>query len=368
MKCYQGKINLNFINIIIIVILFMNISVFKVKAEETYNKDEIQSSIQKIFSDRNKAILDGNIKLVENIYDKNTKYGTWAYEYEEKKMKYIKNWAGKQSIKFIDITPKVVVKKIREKGDNKLSVNLICSTQYRYSYVDTPKDITVFRIGTSHILNIVKRNDKWIITKEWYKDPFADSLKINNLKVDSIKKFILSHTAKDISNISDRRKRAIEYADRYCGLASEEKFGYTYNKKYRNYNSQGGDCANFASQILFEGGRFRKNHTWSYDKKGATRSWLNADGFKDYMIYSGRASVVAHGSYEKVYKDSYELLPGDFVAYEKKGDIMHISTVTDLDSKGYALVTCHNTDRDKVPWDLGWNDKNIKFWIIRVHY
>ncbi len=63
---------------------------------------------------------------------------------------------------------------------------------------------------------------------------------------------------------------------------------------------------------------------------------------------------------KNVYKDSYELLPGDFVAYEKKGDIMHISTVTGLDSKGYALVTCHNTDRDKVPWDLGWNDKNYK--------
>ncbi len=36
------------------------------------------------------------------------------------------------------------------------------------------------------------------------------------------------------------------------------------------------------------------------------------------MIYSGRASVIAHGDYEKVYKASYKLLPGDFVAYEKK--------------------------------------------------
>ncbi|EKN42640.1 hypothetical protein CFSAN001627_05472, partial [Clostridium botulinum CFSAN001627] len=76
--------------------------------------------------------------------------------------------------------------------------------------------------------------------------------------------------------------------------------------------------ANFASQILFEGGKFRKNSTWNYDSKGATRAWVNADGFKDYMIYSGRASVIAHGDYEKVYKASYKLLPGDFVAYEKK--------------------------------------------------
>ena len=86
------------------------------------------------------------------------------------------------------------------------------------------------------------------------------------------------------------------------------------------------------------------------------------------MIYSGRASIIAYGSYEKVYKASYKLLPGDFVAYEKKNDITHISVVTGADSKGYSLVTCHNSDRNKVPWDLGWSDKNIRFWLIRVNY
>lgn len=367
MKFSLMKIGIRFTNIILLLIVTINLAAFKVKGEEIYTKDEVQTEIQKIFTDRNNAILEGNLKLVENIYDKNTKYGTWAYEYEEKKMKYIKNWEEKQGIKFKDITPKVVVKRIRNNGD-KLSVNLICSTQYRYSYKDSPDSINVFRIGTSHVLNIVKRDNRWIITKEWYKDPFADSLKINNLKVDSIKNYIMTQTARDISTINDRRKSAVEYADKYCGTASEEEYGLKYNKKYRNYNSQGGDCANFASQILFEGGKFRKNGAWSYDRNGATRAWLNADGFKDYMIYSGRASVIAHGSYEKVYKVSYKLLPGDFVAYEKKGDITHISMVTGIDSKGYALVTCHNTDRDKVPWDLGWNDKNIKFWIVRVNY
>ncbi|MGO0943805.1 amidase domain-containing protein, partial [Clostridioides difficile] len=42
----------------------------------------------------------------------------------------------------------------------------------------------------------------------------------------------------------------------------------------------------------------------------------------------------------------------------KKGRITHVSTVTGLDSRGYPLVTCHNTDRMLVPWDLGWSDKS----------
>ena len=137
---------------------------------------------------------------------------------------------------------------------------------------------------------------------------------------------------------------------------------------YRNFNPEGGDCANFASQILHEGGKFKKNGSWNYDKGSATGPWVNADKFTSYMIYSGRASVIAKGSYDKVYKESYKLLPGDFIAYEKKGDITHISTVTGVDSKGYTLVTCHNTDRNDVPWDLGWSDKKMKFWLVRVNY
>jgi ABC-type uncharacterized transport system permease subunit len=47
---------------------------------------------------------------------------------------------------------------------------------------------------------------------------------------------------------------------------------------------------------------------------------------------------------------------------------VHIAVVTGADSKGYALVNCHNADRFKVPWDLGWSDKGITFRLIRVHY
>ena len=140
-----------------------------------------------------------------------------------------------------------------------------------------------------------------------------------------------------------------------------------YNKKYKNYNGLGGDCANFASQVLYEGGKFKKTGSWNYEKDGS-RAWVNAQGFKDYLIYSGRGSLIVHGTYDKVLKLSYKLLPGDIVGYEKKGKVIHVSVVTGADSRGYSLVNCHNTDRFKVPWDLGWSDKGIKFWLIRVNY
>lgn len=357
-----------FLQIMVITLFIFLICPFcRPKGEEISTKEEVANSIQDIFQNRNRAILNGDLKLIEDNYDRSTKYGKWAYEHEEQKMKYLKNWGEKQGVKFTEIMPEVMINRIRGK-DDKYSVNLICSTKYSYIYEDDPIKVNSCKIGTSHVLNISKKGNNWVISKEWYKDPFADSLNLGNLKVDAINQYIKSQQSRDFSNMNNRRKGAVKYADRYCGIASDKEYGYSYNRKYRNYNSRGGDCANFASQILHEGGKFRKNSGWSYDGSGATRSWLNADGFKSYMIYSGRASLVAHGSYEKVYKASYKLLPGDFVAYEKKGDITHISVVTGADSKGYSLVSCHNTDRNRVPWDLGWSDKNIKFWLVHVNY
>ncbi|MFL0269904.1 amidase domain-containing protein [Candidatus Clostridium radicumherbarum] len=351
----------------IFIILIQFINKYKALADEGFTKADASKAIEQIYEHRNKALINGDLEFIESIYDRNTLYGTWAYEHEIKKSKYITNWSEKQGVKFLEINPKVIIKKITGKGYN-FSAYLLCSTEYKYSYENESNIINSFKIGTSHVINLTNKNNNWKISKEWYKDPFADSLNINSLKADDIKQFILNNGIRDFGGLNKRRVDVIDYAEKYCGAASEERYGFKYNNKYRDFNSLGGDCANFASQMLFEGGKFKKNGAWNYERGTGSRAWLNADGFKSYMLYSGRASLIAYGSYEKVVKASYKLLPGDFIAYEKKGDITHISVVTGADSKGYSLVSCHNTDRNKVPWDLGWSDKNIKFWLVRVHY
>jgi len=333
----------------------------------TVADSEISEYVRNIFINRNKAILDKNLELIKSIYDTKSKYGKWAYEYEERKVKYLNNWAEKQGVKFTEIIPCVIIRRSRA-GNEQYSFNIMCSTEYKYVYENAPGVVNSSRIGTYHSLQLTKKDDKWVITKEWYTDPFADSLNLENIKAEDIKKHIISQELRDVSNISDRRKNAVNYAFKYCGAAALPNYGYKYNRKYRDFNPEGGDCANFASQVLHEGGGFKKNSTWNYDKGSATGPWVNADKFVSYMLHSGRASVIAHGNYEKVYKASYKLMPGDFVAYEKKGDITHISIVTGVDSKGYPLVTCHNTDRNNVPWDLGWSNKKIKFWLVRMNY
>lgn len=323
--------------------------------------------LENLFDYRNKAILDRNESILKDLYDTDIKFGLWAYEHEVKKMQYLENWSAKQGVKFNDIKTKVKLKKMREREKNLYGIICDVSTEYKYSYENEPQKENMFRIGTYHYLHVKIKDDKYIITKEWYTDPFADSLNLENIKSDDIKNYIVNHNPIEVQ-LTNEVKKGIDYAHRYCGAAANEEHGLRYNPNYKDFNADGGDCANFASQILYESGRFKKNDTWNYENGNGTKAWVNAQGFKNYMIYSGRGTYIAKGSYEEVFKDAYNLRPGDFVGYEKKGRITHVSTVTGMDTKGYPLVTCHNTDRLLVPWDLGWSDKTIRFHLIKVNY
>lgn len=327
--------------------------------------EEFTRYLEEIIRIRDKAMLENDIEGIKPLYNVKTRLGIYAFEHEQKKIKYLHNWAEKQGVNFLDIDTFIKVRWVKEQG-NKVTVNFSAITEYTYEYINMPDTPNRFRIATYHVLDLVNDMDNWRITKEWYTDPFADSLNADTLKAEDNKAFILSQGPRDFSNLNPRRIKAVEYADLYCGASDNEEYYFRYNKAYKNYNSLGGDCANFASQVLHEGG-FKKTGSWNYQKDGS-RAWVNAQGFKDYLLYSGRGSLIVHGTYDKVLKLSYRLLPGDVIAYEKKGKVVHISVVTGADSRGYTLVNCHNTDRFKVPWDLGWSDKGIKFWLIRVNY
>ena len=335
--------------------------------EDDQIKQQYQLLLQNLFDYRNKAILEQNEEILKELYDTDKKTGLWAYEHEVEKMKYLKNWSSKQGVTFNDIKTKVKIRKVKEKETDLYGIICNVATDYNYSY-ENEKDVkNIFRIGTEHYLNVKIKDNQYIITKEWYTDPFADSLNLENIKSDYIRSYILAQQKPDIQ-LTQEQQKAIDYAHRYCGVSTEEEYEFKFNREYKNFNPDGGDCANFASQIMYESGRFKKNSIWNYNNRDGTKAWVNAQGFKNYILNSGRGSLICKGSYEETYKESYNLRPGDFVAYEKGGRITHVSTVTGMDSKGYPLVTCHNTDRLLVPWDLGWSNKTIRFHLIRVHY
>ncbi len=337
------------------------------KSQKELTEEECILILQNLFDTRNNLILKKDPENIKSLYETDKNAGRWAYEHEINKMKYLENWSHKQGVKFNEINTKIRLRKINKKKENLYEVICSTSTTYKYSYENQSDISNSCKIGTNHYLNIKYIDGEYIIAKEWYEDPFADSLNLENIKSDDTRNFILSQEKKNF-DLTKEQQIGIEYAHRYCGVSEEEEYDFKFNKEYKNFNPEGGDCANFASQIMFASGRFKKNSVWNYEDRSGTKAWVNAQGFTNYILNSGRGSLISKGSYKDIYKVAYNMRPGDFVAYEKGGRITHVSTVTGTDSKGYPLVTCHNTDRLLVPWDLGWSNQNIKFHLIRVHY
>ncbi|MFW5981470.1 MAG: amidase domain-containing protein, partial [bacterium] len=277
--------------------------------------------MQQIFDTRNETILKENREVLKSLYNTDLRNGLWAFEHELKKTRYLHEWSKKQSIKFSKIQSHIIIRNSSNKNDG-YSLNLLVNTEYLYNYIDTPEINNSFRIGTYHSLDIMPDGDEWLITREWYTDPFADSLNSDDLENTEILKIINNTELNDLSQIPQKRIEAVKYLDKYSGAASLPEYGYKYNSDYRNYNYLGGDCANFASQMLYEAGNFTKNGTWNYYRGSGSKAWVNANAFNNHILYNGRGTRIARGSYSEVLKASYKLLPGDYIAYEKKGKVV----------------------------------------------
>lgn len=362
------KLKINKLKLLLLFILYIT-TMFTIINQNTQvlasTNDEIVTILQEFFVNKNNCILSRDIEQLESFYDLDSKISKWAYETEVQKINYLDNWSSKQGVTFNNIESNIKVNNVKNKGKDVYSIICSVSTEVTYNYLNDSNENT-FALASVHYLDFKKENDNLIILKEWYADPLADRLDLKKIKGDVIQEFILAQKRPDFI-LSERQEKAMNYAHSYCG-ASLNGDDFKYNPNYKDFNAQGGDCANFASQILHEGG-FKKNSVWNYSSGSGTKAWVNAQAFKNYMVSSGRANYITKaGKYEKVYKDAFKLRPGDFVAYESKGKITHISTVTGLDSKGYPLVTCHNADRLLVPYDLGWSNSNIIFHLIHVNY
>ncbi|ONI44813.1 amidase domain-containing protein [Candidatus Epulonipiscioides gigas] len=322
--------------------------------------------LPEIIKNRNEYVLNENYDKLETLYDTEIKVSRYAFEHESIKTKYLKNWAKKQGVTFNNIFSDIKIRKVRDRSDGLYGMTCNICTTYSYSYNNEPDKINTFSLGTSHYINLqAKGNNEYKIVKEWYTDPFSDSLEMKSKEPLEHTQFLeFQKPPEFIPN--ETLQKAIEYAHAYCGIGEGENM-FKYNKNYMDCNPLGGDCANFASQIMYESGAFKKNKIWNYTHEG-TKTWVNAQELSRYLLNSGRGNQIARGSYEKVYKAAFKMRPGDIVAYEKNDRITHVSTVTALDSKGYPLVTCHNTDRLMVPYDLGWSNSNITFYLIDVHY
>jgi hypothetical protein len=139
----------------------------------------------------------------------------------------------------------------------------------------------------------------------------------------------------------------------------------------------GGDCANFVSHALEEGG-LRQNDDWNFngvtDKapldpnrlRGRTKnvdgteSWLRANALRDYLINSGHeevANIKNLDGVEEAVKNG-QLVPGDVVIFAyANDDDKHAVIITDVDVEtGKAYYSGHSSPRQNRDLTLAFTD------------
>ncbi|MBV7274303.1 amidase domain-containing protein [Clostridiaceae bacterium UIB06] len=371
--------------LIIFIFLFnficLNCNVYAHTCSQRVDQNELRSEVERIYNERSKALVSGDITSLNALFDTSKKYGKWALEHEIKRVKYLNDWSKQRNIKFDKIQSEVRIKKVYPKGDiMKMALEESYKFDYFYDKEDNPQ-VNSFGVGIRHTTSLIKKDEKWVIYNDWYTDCFEDALNdyvadVSNFQVTDFFTNNINKTYQ-ITNSHKRfydREKAIAYADKYCGAAWGSGNNFKYNKKYRDYNGIGGDCTNYASQVLGdkEGGGMPIKGAWT----PGSNAWANADGLKNYIVGSGRGSVISVGKFKDLTKPSErfpngvieKLQLGDLVAYEKgRGNIDHFAIVTGFDSHGYPLVNSHTTDRYHVPWDLGWGDDKIRFFLIHIN-
>ena len=349
-------------------------------------KASVASYFDEVFKSRNSSILTGNVEDLYKYFTKSTSDGRYTLHHELKRIAYIRDWANERNITFTNISSSPKICYVNGGPEN---FNARVDEEYKFEYVynDDPKITNEFGISLFHTLTFKKGESSYIITKDYYLDAFEDGFKRYDFNLDEkelplTKESIYEINCKRTSDFPSENKKfnresCRDYADEYCGVTWASGNKAKYNKKYTNFTGSGGNCTNYVSQCLAnkDGGNIPTDCTWYFleSKQEGSAAWLNAAGFKDYILYSGKGKIIKKADFAKalvplengitVFDNLYV---GDIISYASDNKVVHNAIITGFDSKGYPLINSHTVDRYRVPFDLGWGDNNISFYFIHI--
>lgn len=343
------------------------------RAEEDKSEREVQSFLGELFNKRAELLIAQKPEAIKMYYLDDFKPSEYALRQELRRAAYINTWAEKRKVTFVEAKNSIRIIRIKLQGDQ-AKVSLINSLRLTYTYPNKVLHSESFGLGTRHGITLQRKDDRWHVKREWYLDPFdvdgkliPDGSLIENDMV--ISKALPAETASKPYKYN--RLKAVAYAQKYAGAAWGAGNNNRYNPRYKDYTYTGGDCTNFASQVIGdpEGGGLPMRGGWRYSSHGGSEGWVRTDSLKSFLFYSGYARLIARGNYEKViHKETIaKLQPGDLIAYEiGHGNVDHFAIIVGFDANGYPLVNCHTADRYAMPFDIGW-DKYTKYLFIHMN-
>ncbi len=328
-----------------------------------------RAHLQPLVQEELNDMVHHRLAALKNLYV-NTPDSQHALQVAEVRSDYLTRWAKMRGIQWTGVTTGLHTDGVWWISPTRIRFSVWERENYHYHYRSLAKKPLSFGIASRHQLSIVDDNGTW----RFATDDFFNPVLPDDMAGQTVPQQFGGPTPR--AQLSPNRQKAVAYAEEFCGNAPGCGNGGRYNAAYQDYNGNGGDCTNWISQVLWAGG-FRMTSEWSYDQDTdeGSPAWSNARVLADFMSRTGRASLIASGSYASITHGSTEwphgpiqtLIPGDLISYKEKGRIVHTAVVIGYDPKGVLLTDTHSNDRFHVPWDFGWSDKTV-FFLWRVHY
>ncbi|AZK48118.1 hypothetical protein EIM92_19685 [Paenibacillus lentus] len=345
-------------------------------ASDDKQENEVRVFLNKLYRQRADVLIKRNTKQLENYYFNGSKVSKHAYHNEMNRTNYLNEWATKRSIKLVMADSDIRIIRLKL-SNNTAKISLVQSLKIDYTYLNKYVPVQSFGIGTEHFITLKKIDNDWKVYKEWYLDPLNENPNKIAATEDGLSPSV-SYKQELVDGQKYRRARAVEYANKYAGTAWGAGNNHRYNRKYADYSGRGGDCTNFASQVVGdeeEGGGLPKTGAWRYFfKKGGSEAWIRTDSFYNFILYSGYGKLLAKGHFRDMITPSTKypngaishIQPGDLIGYIISGsDVDHFSVVVGFDDYGYPLVNSHSADRYRVPFDLGW-DQYTNYLLVHI--
>jgi len=327
---------------------------------------------------RFETLMDGDLERIRPNYATGELSGEYALIREEQRTAYFRSWLEERGLVLESASAWFEVDSIISLGRNSYRMEITEHATYAYrAAADEPTH--TFGSRTVHVLEAVFEDGRWKIVYDWYADPLGEGpVNPGRGRIAPFASGTQPGPSARVPDGSDSsappqqfdRQKAVEYAVRHSGVRSLPGGG-KYNRNYQVYSYVGGDCANFVSQVLAAGG-LPQGYGWAYSR-GGTSSWTCSQDLVWHLTGSGAGRRVYRGDFAGALlplPDSTRgaiglLQPGDVIGYESGGEVAHVAVVVGIDPYGWPIIASHTADRLYFPWDLGWDEDTI-FWFIHI--
>jgi hypothetical protein len=223
-----------------------------------------------------------------------------------------------------------------------------------------------------------KTGDAWKIIDDQYEDYFWRQIKsIGKPKEEILQLIDDSYTSWIVQIEASSQMRDLESQSIYCTGGSYNRAGaieyalewataeppYNY-PLYFDFTTLGGDCTNFVSQVIHEGGSaamvFGGEHKtyapgwYYYDEDDWATDWIWVDGLFNFIV---EPRELIGGPKGITIDDGNDACLADIIQYERSGDTVydHAVVITDQIDGGYGnlfhLVSGHSPDEADVPFN-----------------